>query len=210
MGGCLFSCVKKNKKEKLGSKPGNFFELEATDLYFNKVYFSDFLKPKSEYQTVQTGNKPPLMPENPPKLFLIVNVASACGLTGSNYTQLKRMHAELQSQGLHIMGFPCNQFMGQESKCEADIEKVLQTKFKIKFQVFSKVEVNGANCHPVYQYLRQNSELFDAKSGQSKQIPWNFAKFLIDRNGKVIKFYSSEIKPNTFKQEIIDLLNATN
>ena len=107
------------------------------------------------------------MPEQPPKLFLVVNVASACGLTSSNYRQLKKMHVELESKGLHIMGFPCNQFMGQESKCEADIEKVLRDKFKIKFQVFSKIEVNGPKCHPVYSYLRQNSELFDPKTGKS-------------------------------------------
>lgn len=208
MGNCLFNCVKKKKKEKLQTKPDNFFTLQATDLYFNTIHFSDYLKPKSEHETIQTGSKPPLMPETPPKLFLIVNVASACGLTSSNYTQLKKMHAELAPQGLHIMGFPCNQFMGQESKCEADIEEVLQTKFKIKFQIFSKIEVNGTNCHPVYQYLRQHSELYDPKTGTSKQIPWNFAKFLVNPQGKVLKFYSSEVKPNTFKQEIVELLNS--
>jgi glutathione peroxidase len=85
---------------------------------------------------------------------------------------------------------------------------VLKSKFKIKFQVFSKIEVNGENCHPVYSYLRRNSELYDAKSGNCRQIPWNFAKFLLDGDGKVLRFISSEVPPNEFKEDIIKLLDG--
>ena len=89
------------------------------------------------------------------------------------------------------MGFPCNQFMGQENKCEADIEKVIEKKFQISFQIFSKIEVNGTNCHPLYNLLRTNSELYDPKTGLAQEIPWNFAKFLVDKKGKVLRFYTS-------------------
>ena len=205
--GICFGCVMKSKKELLVEPPTNFFSLETTDIYFNKIHFSDYLKPKAQHQTKQTGSKPPIMPDAPAKLFLIVNVASACGLTGSNYSQLKKMNTELSSQGLHMMGFPCNQFFGQENKCEADIEKVLESKFKVNFQIFSKIEVNGENCHPVYKYIRKNSELHDQKTGKSQEIPWNFAKFLVDRQGKVLKFYSPNTKPDTFKGEIKSMLD---
>lgn len=185
MGGAIFKLLKKKGKDEMKDIPSSFWDLEANDIQGNLVKFSD-LKGK--------------------KLFILVNVASACGLTNSNYRQLKKFHDKYNEHGLHIMGFPCNQFKGQESGCEADIEDVVRNKFKIKFQMFSKIEVNGQECHPVYKFLRRNSELWDEKTGKAQEIPWNFAKFLVNADGNVIQFYSSEIKPNTFKDEIERIL----
>lgn len=185
MGSMLFKLVKKKGKDQMTDIPGSFWDLEATDIQGKKVKFSE-LKGK--------------------KLYLLVNVASACGLTNSNYRQLKKFHDQYNEHGLHIMGFPCNQFKEQESGCEADIEEVVRTKFKIKFQMFSKIEVNGQNCHPVYKFLRRNSDLWIAKEGKAKEIPWNFAKFLVDADGKVIKYFSSEVPPNDFRGEVENII----
>ena len=185
MGNHLLKLVKKRGKDEMKDIPETFWELSEKDIHGNLVEFKD-LKGK--------------------KVYLIVNVASACGLTNSNYRQLKKFHDKYADQGLHIMGFPCNQFKNQESKCEAEIEEILRTKFKIKFQVFSKIEVNGNNCHPLYKYLRRNSELWDEKEKKAREIPWNFAKFILNADGKVVKFYDSGVTPNEFKDELEAML----
>lgn len=185
MGNMLLNLVKKKGKDQMTNIPTSFWDLEADDIQGKKIKFSE-LKGK--------------------KLYLIVNVASACGLTNSNYRQLKKFHKQYNEHGLHIMGFPCNQFKQQESGCNADIEEVVRTKFKIQFQMFSKIEVNGQNCHPVYKFLRRNSDLWIDKEGKAKEIPWNFAKFLVNADGNVVKYYSSEITPKTFQGEIEEIL----
>ena len=94
------------------------------------------------------------------KLLLIVNVASACGFTKPKYTVLNSIYKDYQKDGLEILAFPCNQFMGQESKCEAvnlfnqDIKEFVRDKYQCQFPFFSKIDVNGENCHPIYAFLR--------------------------------------------------------
>ena len=139
-------------------------------------------------------------------MFLIVNVASACGLANKNYRQLKEFHSDYEDAGLHIMAFPCNQFMGQESSCEKDILKFVTDKFAVKFQMYSKIEVNGVNCHPLYKFLRSNSTLHDPNSKKSKEVPWNFAKFLVSEEGKVIGYYNSDTYPDSFRKRLESLL----
>ena len=112
------------------------------------------------------------------------------------------MYNELSSKGLEILAFPCNQFFSQESGSEAEIKKFVKENFNASFPIFSKVEVNGENTHPLFIYLRNNSELFDSAKGTAKVIPWNFAKFIVDRNGKVIKFAPPTTAPHELREII--------
>jgi len=104
------------------------------------------------------------------------------------------------------LGFPCNQFMSQESKCEVDIKLMAITTYGVKFPLFSKIEVNGPECHEVYKFLRTQSDLRDQKTDTVKEIPWNFSKFLLDRNGIVMGFYPPTVKPSELAPEIEKLL----
>ena len=187
MGGTLAKMfVFKSGKEKLAPVDKGFFDFTMTDIKGTPVDFASF---KGKH-----------------KAYIIVNVASACGLTNTNYTQLARMHDQYSAQGLKILGFPCNQFNGQENKCELDIEEFVRTKFNVKFDMFSKIEVNGPNCHPLYKFLRRHSELYDPKSDTCKEIEWNFVKFIVDQDGKVIAFKPATDKPESFRPLIEKLL----
>lgn len=135
------------------------------------------------------GNEQELSEYQGKKAYLFVNVASNCGFTGPNYKELQELYEQYGDDGLEILGFPCNQFGGQEAACELDISTFVKDKFKITFPMFSKVEVNGENQHEVYTYLKANSELYDSETSQVKDIGWNFAKFLVDENGNVIDYY---------------------
>mgnify|MGYP002141372009 FL=1 len=158
----------KSGKEKIAAPAQGFFDMKIPDIHGKMVDFNDF---RGKY-----------------KAFIIVNVASACGLTDSNYRQLVKFHDQYAPQGLKIMGFPCNQFKGQENKCELDIAEFVRTKYNVNFDMFSKIEVNGPNCHPLYKFLRRNSSLYDPATDTCKEIEWNFAKFIVDADGKVVDF----------------------
>jgi glutathione peroxidase-family protein len=106
------------------------------------------------------------------------------------------------------MGFPCNQFMNQESGSEAEIKKTVKEKYNVNFPMFEKIEVNGPSTNPLYVFLRSNSELADPQSGQAKMVPWNFGKFLLDKDGHVVKFYGPRDKPVDMKKDIEQLLHA--
>jgi glutathione peroxidase len=90
------------------------------------------------------------------------------------------MHNELGPKGFELLAFPCNQFFNQESGTPAEIIEFVRSRFGSKFTLFEKVEVNGPNTHPVYRFLRNNSELYDKKTKEAKVIPWNFSKFLLN------------------------------
>lgn len=100
------------------------------------------------------------------------------------------------------MAFPCNQFFREESGTEEQIKRFVGERFGVGFWMFKKVEVNGVNASPLYRYLRFNSELFDRETGLTRVVPWNFAKFVVDRNGKVIKFASPRVKPKELEHII--------
>lgn len=104
-----------------------------------------------------------------------------------------------------IMGFPCNQFFGQEKRSNADIQEYVSSNFGVKFQMFEKVEVNGAECHPVYKFLRNNSSLTGTDL-KIQEIPWNFAKFLVDRDGNVLDFFKPQVTPKTLIDSIEKML----
>ena len=140
------------------------------------------------------------------KAFLLVNVASACGFTDGDYRQLTALYNELKEQGLEVFGFPCNQFGSQESKCELDIKAFVATKYQAKFRLFSKIDVNGANAHPLYTWLKKHSGLWNSETNTPKNIGWNFEKFIVDRDGNVKAHRASRSTPESLKPEIQALL----
>lgn len=122
------------------------------------------------------------------RVTLAVNVASRCGLT-PQYTALEQLQRELAAERFTVIGFPCNQFGAQEPGTEADIATFCSTTYGVSFPLSAKLEVNGANRHPVYRFLTA------ADTGIPGDISWNFEKFLIGRDGRVLKRYPPETKP---------------
>ncbi len=137
------------------------------------------------------------------KALLIVNVASKCGFT-NQYEGLEKLHEKYASKGLAVLGFPCNQFLSQEPGTEEEIKSFCQLNFGVKFDMFSKIDVNGDNTHPLYQYLKDNSKGFMGID----TIKWNFTKFLVDKNGKVIQRYAPSTKPSELEKDIIQQLTS--
>ena len=134
------------------------------------------------------------------RVMLIVNVASKCGYT-DQYEGLQKLHAEYADKGLSILGFPCNQFLSQEPGTEEDIKNFCMSNFGVEFDMFSKINVNGDDTHPLYVYLKDNSDGF-----LTDAIKWNFTKFLVDKNGKVIKRYAPSTPPKDIEKDIKALL----
>ncbi|MFK8044361.1 MAG: glutathione peroxidase [Crocinitomicaceae bacterium] len=133
-------------------------------------------------------------------VMLIVNTASNCGFT-PQYEGLERLHNDYNEKGLSVLGFPCNQFGGQEPGTEKEIQTGCLVNYGVSFQMFSKVDVNGKNEDPIFTYLK------DKKGGiLGKNIKWNFTKFLVDRTGKVVKRYASITKPESIEADIKKLL----
>jgi glutathione peroxidase len=122
-------------------------------------------------------------------VVLAVNVASRCGYT-PQYTGLERLHGELTGSGFTVVGFPCNQFGAQEPGTDAEIRDFCSTRYDVSFPLASKLEVNGAARHPLYQWLT------DPAQGFPGDIEWNFEKFLIGRGGRVIARYPSGTRPD--------------
>jgi glutathione peroxidase len=135
------------------------------------------------------------------QVLLIVNTASACGFT-PQYAGLEALYEKLHGEGLTILGFPCNQFGAQEPGSEAEIGAFCQKNYGVTFPMFSKIEVNGANAHPLYKYLK------DAKPGLlgTEAIKWNFTKFLIGKDGEPVARYAPNSKPEELEAPIRKLL----
>ncbi|CAM8952751.1 unnamed protein product [Rhodiola kirilowii] len=137
------------------------------------------------------------------KVMLIVNVASKCGLTSSNYTELSKLYEKFKDQGFEILAFPCNQFGGQEPGSNTEIKEFACTRFKAEFPIFDKVDVNGPNTAPVYKFLKSS-----AGGLLGDLIKWNFEKFLLDKNGKVHKRYPPTTSPLQLEKDIQKLLES--
>jgi glutathione peroxidase len=135
------------------------------------------------------------------KVALAVNVASKCGLT-PQYSGLEQLHRELQDQNFTVIGFPCNQFGAQEPGSEQQIVAFCQTKYDVTFPMSAKLEVNGPDRHALYRFLTA------PQTGVPGDITWNFEKFLIGRDGKVLKRYPPPTKPQDsgIMQDIADAL----
>jgi glutathione peroxidase len=126
-------------------------------------------------------------------------------LTSENYQELVDMYNSHKHEGLQIFGFPCGQFMNQELSSGQEIRKFIDDNFEVSFPMFSKIQVNGPDTHPIFKYLKYNSVQMNTEKGLAN-IPWNFAKFLVDKNGKVIGFYQPNIKPKDMMKDIEALL----
>ncbi len=135
------------------------------------------------------------------KVVMIVNVASKCGLT-KQYEGLEILYKKYKDKGFVILGFPCNQFMGQEPGTEAEILEFCTVNYGVTFPMFSKIEVNGDGTHALYQYLKKKLP----GTGSKSDIEWNFAKFLIDRDGKPVERFNPRTKPEDTVQSIEKLL----
>ncbi|PJZ50428.1 glutathione peroxidase [Leptospira selangorensis] len=135
------------------------------------------------------------------KVLLIVNTASQCGFT-PQYKGLQEMYDKYKGKGLEILGFPCDQFGHQEPGSDAEIESFCQVNFGVNFPLFKKIEVNGDGAHPVYQYLKKQ-----APGLLGKSIKWNFTKFLIDKQGNVIKRFAPMTPPEKLDKQIEELLS---
>ncbi|TGK21228.1 glutathione peroxidase [Leptospira fluminis] len=134
------------------------------------------------------------------KVLLIVNTASQCGFT-PQYKGLQAMYDKYKGEGLEILGFPCDQFGHQEPGNDSEIQNFCEMNFGVQFPLFKKIEVNGEGTHPVFKYLKQEAPGF-----LSTSIKWNFTKFLVDKQGKVIKRFAPMTPPEKIDQQIKDLL----
>ena len=122
------------------------------------------------------------------KVVLVVNVASKCGLT-KQYASLEALYRKHKGDGLVVLGFPCNQFGGQEPGTEAEIKEFCAGNYDVTFPMFSKIEVNGEGRTPLYKWLIESTD--------GKDIEWNFAKFIVGRDGKSVKRFASKLSPDS-------------
>jgi glutathione peroxidase len=135
------------------------------------------------------------------QVLLIVNTASACGFT-PQYKGLEQLQRELSPRGFAVLGFPCNQFGGQEPGDADVIERFCQQIYDIRFPIFAKIAVKGPEAHPLYRWLTREARGFMG----TRSIKWNFTKFLIDREGKVLRRFGSITKPEKIRGRIEKLL----
>ena len=137
------------------------------------------------------------------KVLLIVNTSSKCGFT-PQYKGLEALHEAYKDQGLVVLGFPCNQFGAQEPGSADEIGAFCEKNYGVTFQLFEKVDVNGENAHPLFDFLKKNAPGVLGTEG----IKWNFTKFLVGKDGNVYDRYASTTAPESMKQDIEKLLSA--
>lgn len=135
------------------------------------------------------------------KVLLIVNTASKCGFT-PQYKELQALYEKYKDQGFEILGFPCNQFMNQEPGTESEIQSFCQLNYGVSFQMFAKVNVNGKDAHPLFTYLTEQAPGILGM----KAVKWNFTKFLVDRNGKVVDRFAPSTNPKELEEDIEKML----
>ncbi|MFZ3579432.1 glutathione peroxidase [Virgibacillus sp. DJP39] len=136
------------------------------------------------------------------KPVLIVNTASECGFT-PQFKGLQELYDEFNEQGLEILGFPCNQFNNQDPGSDEAISEFCQRNYGVTFQMFGKVDVKGDEAHPLFQYLTK-----EAPGMLTKQIKWNFTKFLVNKHGKVIERFAPQTKPENIRDNIVEEINS--
>jgi len=137
------------------------------------------------------------------QVVLVVNTASACGFT-PQYEGLEALYQELRDEGFVVLGFPCNQFGRQESGTEAEIEEFCKVNYGVTFPMFAKVDVNGADAHPLFTWLKGE------KGGLlGDRIKWNFTKFLVGRDGSVIERYAPNTEPADLADDVRAALTAS-
>lgn len=155
-----------------------FYDFEAIDLDGNNVKMEDYKD----------------------KVVIVVNTASKCGLS-PQFKDLEDLYLKYKDKGLEILGFPCNQFAGQEPGDSKDIQSFCELNYGVTFKMFSKIKVNGEDAHPLWKFLKE-----EQGGLLSSAIKWNFTKFLIDRNGNVVSRYAPKDNPKIMEDEIVTLL----
>ncbi len=136
------------------------------------------------------------------KVLVVVNTASKCGFTGQ-YRGLEDLYRKYKSEGLEILGFPCNQFGNQEPGDAKEIEEGCLINYGVSFRMFEKTDVNGPDAHPLFSFLKKKLPGFPGS-----RIKWNFTKFLIDSNGKPVKRFAPSFKPEKMEKDILKILNS--
>jgi len=154
-----------------------------------------------DFQAASLDGKPVDLAQYRGKVLLIVNTASKCGFT-PQYQGLELLYRRYQDQGVEVLGFPCNQFGGQEPGTEAEIGAFCEQNYGVSFPMFAKVEVNGNDAHPLFQHLKSEAPGVLGTEG----IKWNFTKFLIGRDGKVVHRYAPQTKPEDIAEDVDRLL----
>lgn len=135
------------------------------------------------------------------QVLLVVNTASKCGFT-PQFEGLQSLHKELGEKGFEVLGFPCNQFMNQDPASDDEISQFCSLNYGVDFPMFSKVDVNGEDAHPLFQFLKS-----EAKGVMgSEKVKWNFTKFLVGRDGKVVRRYPPTAKPEDIRADIEELV----
>lgn len=154
-----------------------------------------------EYKAKDVNGKEVELSDYKGKVVLVVNTASDCGFT-PQYEGLQDLYKKYKDDGLEILAFPCNQFGGQEKGDESKIKEFCDLRFNISFTLFSKIEVNGENTHPLYNFLKNEKK---GLLGSTK-IKWNFTKFLIDKDGNPVDRFAPTTKPESMEDDIKKLL----
>jgi len=159
---------------------------------------SEFLK----LEAVDIDGRPrPLMDEGA-KIYLVVNVASRCGYT-KQYAGLETLHRDLGPRGLRVYGFPCNQFGRQEPGSASEIKQFVQSKYELSFPLFEKVEVNGDGRHPLFAWLTPQK----TEPKGPGDVEWNFEKFLVDAEGRLLARFASSASPESLRARIEEHLS---
>ena len=155
-----------------------------------------------DFDVTALDGKPRPMADYRGKVLLIVNVASACGYT-PQYTGLESLYRKYHDRGFEVLGFPCNQFGGQEPGTSDEIATFCSTKYDITFPLFAKIDVNGAHAHPLYEHLKTEAP----GALGTKGIKWNFTKFLVNAHGEVVERYGSSTTPEQIDAAVEKLLD---
>jgi len=155
-----------------------------------------------EYRATRIDGADQRMDAYAGQVVVVVNTASKCGFT-PQFGELEALYKRYQAEGLMIIGFPCNQFSNQEPGTNEDIASFCDLTYGVTFPMFAKIEVNGPNTHPLYRFLKK-----EAKGMLGNTIKWNFTKFLIGRDGKVLKRFAPNVRPMEMEAAIVEALKA--
>ncbi len=156
--------------------------------------------PIYDVSVTRLGGEETTLGEHRGKVLLIVNTASKCGLT-PQYEGLEALYREHREAGLVVLGFPCNQFAGQEPASEEQIQSFCSTRYDVSFPMYGKINVNGSDTHPLYEHLKAQ------KTGiLGSAIKWNFTKFLVDREGNVVERFAPKTEPAALTAKVTALL----
>ncbi len=154
-----------------------------------------------DFQAVDIKGKERSLADYKGQVLLIVNTASKCGFT-PQFEGLQSLHSDLADKGLTVLGFPCNQFLSQDPGDEQEIGQFCSMNYGVDFPMFSKIDVNGDNAHPLFNYLKKEARGLMG----SEKIKWNFTKFLVNRDGEVVGRYAPKTKPEEIRKDIEALL----